>query len=80
LKIGHHGSRYSTSEPFLERVAPRLALISAGRGNRFGLPSDDTLGLLRRKGVRVMRTDRDGTIELVSDGSSWSISGTRPAD
>jgi competence protein ComEC len=80
LKVGHHGSRYSTSEPFLERVAPRLALISAGRGNRFGLPSDDTLGLLRRKRVRVMRTDRDGTIELVSDGSAWSVSGTRPAD
>lgn len=80
LKVGHHGSRYSTSERFLRRVAPRLALISAGRGNRFGLPSADTLDLLRRQGTRIVRTDQDGTIELVSDGISWTVSGTNSRD
>ena len=74
LKVGHHGSRYSTSEAFLKRVDPQLALISAGRGNRFGLPHPDTLAALGRRGIRICRTDRDGTIELVSDGSSWSVS------
>jgi competence protein ComEC len=74
LKVGHHGSRYSTSEDFLRRVAPRLALISAGKGNRFGLPSTDTLALLHCRGIQVYRTDQDGTIELVSDGITWSAS------
>ena len=78
LKVGHHGSRYSTSEGFLRRVSPRLALISAGRGNRFGLPSPDTLALLQRQGTRFLRTDLDGTIELVSDGSVWSASTPYP--
>jgi competence protein ComEC len=70
LKVGHHGSRYSTSEEFLHQVSPGLALISAGTGNRFGLPSLDTLELLRCVGTRVLRTDQDGTIELVSNGST----------
>jgi competence protein ComEC len=74
LKVGHHGSRFSTSEPFLDKVSPQLALISAGRGNRFGLPSTNTLTSLVRRGIRVCRTDNDGTVELVSDGISWSIS------
>jgi len=73
LKVGHHGSRYSTSEEFLRRVNPGLALISAGAGNRFGLPSSRTLDLLTSRNIPVYRTDRDGTIELVSDGISWSV-------
>jgi len=74
LKVGHHGSRYSTSEAFLDRVAPQVALISAGRGNSFGLPSSRTLALLARRGTRTYRTDLDGTIELSSDGSTWKVS------
>ena len=73
LKVGHHGSRHSTSEEFLKRVSPSLALISAGRENRFGLPSQETLGLLARHGVRVYRTDQDGTVELSSDGQGWQV-------
>lgn len=74
LKVGHHGSRYSTSEEFLARVHPVVALISAGAGNRFGLPSTRTVDLIRSKGISQYRTDRDGTIELVTDGKSWSVS------
>jgi competence protein ComEC len=74
LKVGHHGSRYSTSEAFLDRVAPRVALVSAGYGNSFGLPSTKTLALLDRKGVRTYRTDLDGTIDLISDGTAWEVS------
>ncbi len=73
LKVGHHGSRFSTSEEFLDRVRPELALISAGAGNRFGLPAVRTLDLLTARKIPLHRTDRDGTIELVSDGSSWSV-------
>lgn len=73
LKVGHHGSRYSTSEAFLDRVAPRLALISAGRGNSFGLPASRTLALLARRRIQTYRTDQDGTIELTSDGTAWNV-------
>lgn len=73
LKVGHHGSRFSTSEEFLRRVSPRIALISAGSRNSFGLPSRQTLALLRRRGVAVYRTDLDGTVELVSDGSRLTV-------
>ena len=74
LKVGHHGSRFSTSEEFLERVHPELALISAGAGNRFGLPSSRTVTLLKTKQIPLYRTDLDGTIELVTDGVKWSVS------
>lgn len=74
LKVGHHGSRYSTSEAFLERVKPQVALISAGTGNSFGLPAAQTVDLLRSKKIPLYRTDRDGTIELVTDGVGWSVS------
>jgi competence protein ComEC len=74
LKIGHHGSRFSTSEEFLERVSPRIALISVGSRNSFGLPSPRTLTLLRRRGVSVYRTDRSGTVELISNGRELAVS------
>lgn len=73
LKVGHHGSRFSTSEEFLSQVNPEVALISVGSGNRFGLPSARTVDLLSSRGIPVHRTDREGTIELVSDGRSWSV-------
>ena len=73
LKVGHHGSRYSTSEDFLDQVAPRIALISAGSGNGFGLPSPRTLALLNRRGIATYRTDLDGTLELVSDGGILNV-------
>ena len=74
LKIGHHGSRFSTSGEFIGQVSPELALISAGYGNRFGLPSARTVDLLKSKEIPLYRTDLDGTIELVSDGVNWSVS------
>jgi competence protein ComEC len=73
LKVGHHGSRYSTSPEFLRQVNPRLALISAGYGNRFGLPAQTTVNLITSRGIRLYRTDRDGTIEVISDGNRWSV-------
>jgi competence protein ComEC len=57
LKVGHHGSRGSTSPAFVAAVAPRLALLSCGRGNRFGHPAPETLATLRALGVPVFRSD-----------------------
>jgi competence protein ComEC len=64
LKVPHHGSASSTSAALLEAMSPRLALISAGVHNRYGHPSAATLERLERRGIRVLRTDRQGMIHL----------------
>ena len=62
LKVGHHGSRTSTSGDFLREVSPRVAVIMAGKDNRYGHPHRETLEKLEDFGVKIMRTDRDGDI------------------
>ncbi len=66
LKVGHHGSKYSTSPEFLSAVDPQVAVISVGEGNTFGHPSDELLA--RLNGVEVYRTDECGTITFSTDG------------
>lgn len=73
LKVGHHGSRYSTSDEFLVKVNPQIAVISAGKSNNFGLPSPIILEKLKQHGIRTYRTDLDGTVEIISDGGSWLV-------
>jgi len=68
LKVGHHGSRFASSPAFLATVRPRIALISVGRGNRYGQPAPETLARLRAVSARIFRTDRDGEIALSTDG------------
>ena len=72
LKVPHHGSRYSSSLPFLRAAAPGIALIGAGYRNSFHLPARDTLDRLSRLGIRVFRTDLDGTVRVVSSGNDES--------
>jgi competence protein ComEC len=70
LKVAHHGSKTSTTEEFLERVAPRLAVISAGEANPYGHPHSGVVARLAAAGVRVLRTDRDGAVTVSTDGKS----------
>ncbi|MBI3766993.1 MAG: DNA internalization-related competence protein ComEC/Rec2 [Deltaproteobacteria bacterium] len=82
LKVAHHGSATSTAPPFLDAVAPRLAVISDGADNRFGFPAPVVLQRLREAGVDVWRTDEDGAVRVVSDGVRLVVSapcGTRPS-
>ena len=69
-KVGHHGSKYSTSEKFFEEVNPAYAVISCGENNSYGHPHAETLNTLRSYGVEVYRTDEDGTIIATSDGKN----------
>jgi len=70
LKVAHHGSQTSTSQTFLEKLKPRLAIISVGKNN-FGQPSPEILERLNNLKIRTLRTDQNGEIEIVSDGKRW---------
>lgn len=73
LKIGHHGSRYSTSEEFLKAVSPIYAVISAGANNRYGHPAPETLERLAEFGVKILRTDLNGDIIVKTDGRNYLV-------
>lgn len=74
LKVGHHGSDTSTTYPFLREIMPEYAIISVGKGNSYGHPTDNNLSRLRDADVTVYRTDLNGDIFVTSDGQSVSIS------
>ena len=73
LKVAHHGSRTSSSRELLEAWRPQVAVISVGRGNRFGHPAPDVIDRLTAIGARIYRTDRDGEITLESDGDAVAV-------
>ena len=73
LKLAHHGSHNGTDAPWLEMVKPELAVASMGKGNDYGHPSPQTLALLARLGIPLLRTDVDGTVTIESDGERWSV-------
>ena len=73
LKVGHHGSRTSTSYPFLREVMPQYPVISVEKGKSYGHPNEDTLSKLSDAGVEVYRTDESGDIVMTSDGNSINI-------
>jgi len=75
LKVGHHGSRTSSSEHFLARARPRWAAISCGRWNRFGHPHPEVVARLLAVGARVLRTDQEGALWFELDAR-----GIRPVD
>ena len=68
LKVGHHGSAGATSDDWLRELEPQEAVISVGARNRYGHPAPDVLARLAEHGIRVHRTDREGTITFESDG------------
>jgi len=77
LKVGHHGSATSTSQEFLDKVSPKIALISVGRHNRFRHPNKSTLE--RLKNMRIFRTDQDGAIIINTDGEKYEVRVNRPS-
>lgn len=74
LKCGHHGSSTSTSAAFLKAVAPKAAVISCGLNNDYGHPNAAVLSRLKKAGVTVYRTDRQGTVLAECDGKSIAFS------
>ncbi len=73
LKVGHHGSRTSSTPALLRAVSPWLAVVSAGRANRFGHPHPEVLERLSTAARHVMRTDLAGGVEVLSDGRALRV-------
>ncbi len=73
LKMGHHGSKTSSTEKYLRAVSPKLAVISCGENNSYKLPSDSVLQRLTALGIEYRRTDRNGTIVVMSNGKEITV-------
>ena len=73
LKVGHHGSSSSTSQKFFNAVAPKYAVISVGKDNDYGHPHKATLTRLSKAGIKVYRTDLNGTVVFTSDGKNITV-------
>ena len=73
LKLAHHGSRNGTDAKWLDLSRPEMAVASLGAGNDYGHPHAQTLSLLERRRIPLLRTDLDGTISIVSDGKTWDV-------
>ncbi|HEY0929030.1 MAG TPA: DNA internalization-related competence protein ComEC/Rec2 [Gemmatimonas sp.] len=87
LKVGHHGSRTSSTEAFIAATAPRLAVVSLGTGNRYGHPAPQTVELFLKHGIPLVRTDLEGAIivrsnglrlEVESRGERWTVAERAP--
>lgn len=77
LLVGHHGSNSSTTAKFLKQVHPKYAVIQVGEGNSYGHPKPKVLDRLQQQGVEVYRNDKQGTVEVTSDGRSIHIATER---
>ena len=79
LKVGHHGSRYASSENFLKQGGFEAAVISDGADNRYGHPSQETLDRFKSLGVKLYRTDLEGEITITTRGHGYEIKTERQA-
>ena len=72
LKVGHHGSKSSSSQEFLEKIKPEISIISVGK-NSYGHPNQDVLDRLNIIKSKIFRTDESGSIEINTDGKTYSV-------
>ena len=78
LKAGHHGSKSSSTDAFLNAVNPKYAVISVGKDNDYGHPNKETLQKFSSRGIKVYRTDESGTIVVTSDGNNITFNASPP--
>lgn len=73
LKVSHHGSKTSSSKDFIGKVSPLVAVISLAKDNSYGHPYQSVLDILNSYGIRILRTDQNGDIKIISDGKNLTI-------
>ena len=72
LKVGHHGSRTSSRQAFIDAVKPEVSSVSVGAGNTYGLPDEDALARIQAVS-KPYRTDSDGPVVVTTDGSTYTL-------
>ncbi|MEI7579840.1 MAG: MBL fold metallo-hydrolase [bacterium] len=77
VKISHHGSKYSSSAEFFEKLKPEFAIISVGKDNRFGHPHQETLSLLEKEEISWIRTDEKGTIKIEVKEGNYQVTSNK---
>lgn len=77
LKVGHHGSNSSSTAEFLAQVSPQWAVISVGKENDYGHPHEEVVERLQKAGINILRTDRQGTIIMTSDGKELELQASK---
>ncbi len=77
LKVAHHGSRTGTTDALLAMIKPKIALMQLGAKNRYKHPHKEVMDVFSKFGVKVLRNDLNGEIEVDSDGKSWSVKKNR---
>ncbi|MDO8436177.1 MAG: ComEC/Rec2 family competence protein [bacterium] len=70
LKVGHHGSKTSSGENFVAEVSPEIAIISVGKDNKYGHPTQEVLDTLKNYGIKIFKTDEDGDVKIISNGTN----------
>lgn len=73
LKVPHQGAKDGLNKEFLKLIDPKLAVISVGERNRYGHPEQEVIDFIESLGAKVKRTDKDGSIEVISSGKTWQI-------
>jgi beta-lactamase superfamily II metal-dependent hydrolase len=73
LKVGHHGSKYSSSEEFLKAVNPKVAVVEVGAKNTYGHPAEEALSRIASIAAKIFRTDQNGTIEVLADNQKLKV-------
>ena len=73
LKVAHHGSRYATGKRFLEKIKPRVSVISCSESNRYGHPSPETVERLEEISDQVYYTMKNGALMLSTDGTYFTV-------
>lgn len=71
LKVNHHGSKNGLSQKLLDTVDPEIAVISVGKKNRYGHPHEEVIKILGERDIKILRTDLEGDVEVVTDGISY---------
>lgn len=77
FKVPHHGAKTAINETYLSTLSPEVSIISVGAKNPYGHPSAEAINLLKKAGSKVYRTDKNGTIEVISDGEGWQVKTAR---
>lgn len=73
FQVPHHGSKTGISQELINQIHPKTAIISVGKNNKYGHPYKEVIEILRNKDIKILRTDQNGEVEIISNGKTWQL-------